>query len=323
MQNQNLERLARFGEAQVINSDLNKIYEVLEKEFKQSKKPDSIVGRFVVDAFGLMALYLLFFVLCDFTRGALTDGPYFGFKWIFFGPYYFFTKAPFMTRIWKSKKFLEDLSEMHRGDTDWPNERTCTAIGNSYTTGCNNAEEHHNKPVRDHLGKGLDWILSHALGDNVGKFLNNATCGEQGTTISHVCASDRLDAAWNCYLFLCQQHGIANVAPDKNWPNTVGGYDKQTEHWDGYSKSAYSPYYWVYTAIYDVGSQLSGSTHTPANLNPDYDADNNYCYNAGYLFRTNSLGIPPWWGAEDGNSKPPCYYQQNYTSHELDYWDPV
>lgn len=323
MQREDLGRLARFEEARVINTDLDKIYDVLEKELKQSQKPDSIIGRFVVDGFGLLALYVLMFVLCDFTRSALTDGPYFGFKWIFFGPYYFFTKAPLLTRIWRSKKFLEDLAAFHNTQVDWPNARTCTSIGNSYTAGCNNAEEHHNQPVRDHLGKGLDWILSHVLGDGIGKFLTNSTCAQQGTTIAHMCASDRLNAAWNCYLFVCQQHGVTHIAPQINYPNSSGDYNAQTQNWDSVSKDAYSPYYWVYTAIYDVGSTIIGNDHTPVNLNPDYDADNNYCYNAGYLFENHLFGVPPWWIAEGGPDKDKCYYQQHYTNHELDYWDPV
>lgn len=321
MQREDLGRLAKFGEASIINKDLDKIYDVLEKEFKQSKKPDSLVGRIVVDGFGLLVLYLLLFVACDLTRAALTDGPYFGFKWLIWGPYYFFTKAPLMTRIWKSKKFLEDLSNYDTGDIDWPNQRTCTAIGQSYTTGCNNAETHHNKPIRDHLGKGLDWVLSHVLGGNVGKFINNSTCEEQGLTISHACAADRVKAAYDCYTFFCGAYGVGHVA-DQNKPNEPGTFENQTAGWDGNSKNAYSKYYEVYTAIYEVGSVLLGNSNVPKNLNPNYDNYNNYCYDAGFLY-SEGWYAPPWWYAEEGSSKGPCYFQQNYKNHMLDFFDPV
>lgn len=320
MQTENLERLARFDEARIINNDLNQMYKILEKEFKQEQKPDSIVGRIMIDTFGVLALYFLLFVLCDFTRAALTDGPYFGFKWLIWGPYYFFTKAPLMTRIWKSKRFLEDLAGFQSQQVDWPNARTCTSIGTSYSTGCNNAETHHRKPVRDHLGKGLDWILSHMLGDKIGKFINNATCDQQGTTISHACAADRVKACYDCYTFFCSAYGIRHVAT-QNHPNEGGDFDYQTGGWDGQSKEAYRKYYEVYCAVYDIGSTLFGNDHVPTNLNPEYDAFNNYCFNAGALFDALVFYRPNWWVTEDGYSKGPCYFQQNYVNHKLDYWD--
>lgn len=324
MQGEDLGRLAKFGEASIINNDLEKIYDVLEKEFKQSKKPDSIVGRVIVDGFGLLVLYLLLFVACDFTRAALTDGPYFGFKWLIWGPYYFFTKAPLMTRVWKSKKFLEDLASYETSDASvtWPNERTCSAIGTAYTAGCNVAQVHHRKPIRDHLGRGLDWILSHIFGDTIGKFINNSTCAEQGITISHTCAADRVDAAYDCYTFFCGAYGMGHTA-DRNGPNEPGDLEQQTRGWDNGSKQAYGKYYEVYTAIYDIGTTVHGTGGVPSNLNPAYDSTNNYCYNPSSLFATNIFYAPPWWGAEDGASKGPCYFQQSYRNHILDYFDPV
>jgi len=322
MQTENLGRLARFDEARIINNDLNQMYKILEKEFKQEKKPDSIVGRILIDTFGVLALYFLLFVVCDFTRASLTNTPFFGFKWLIWGPYYFFTKAPLMTRIWKSKRFLENLADYEGQQVDWPNARTCTAIGTSYSTGCNNAETHHRKPVRDHLGKGLDWVLSHMFGDKVGKFINNATCDQQGGTISHMCAADRVKAAYDCYVFFCSAYGLGHVA-SQNQPNEPGTFDNQTAGWDGNSKTAYSKYYEVYCAIYDVGNHYLGNDHVPTNLNPHYDDYNNYCFNAQFLFNTRAYAEPPWWYAEDGASKGPCYFQQSYVNHKLDYWDPV
>lgn len=321
---EDLSRLARFEEASIVNNDLEDIYKVLEKELKIEEKPQSIIGRFVVDSFGLLVLYVLLFTLCDFTRAALTGGDFFGFKWIVFGPYYFFTKAPLMTRVWKSKKFLEDLANYDDTQTEWPNKRTCTSIGNSYTTGCNNDKSTPGGgPVRNHLGKGLDWTLRHIFGGGtIGKFLNNTTCEEQGTTISRMCASDRVQAAYDCYTFFCGAHGIERVA-DINDPNMPNGFNGQTNNWDGLSKEAYRKYYEVYTAVYDIGSVLMGNDHVPKNLNPTYDDFNNYCYNAGALFSSHTVGVPPWWLAENGPSEGPCFYQHNYEAHSLDYWDPV
>lgn len=321
MQAEQLDRMVKFGEAEIINNDLNKIYGVLEKELKQSKKPDSIIGRVVVDSFGLIVLYGLLFTVCDFTRAMLTDGPFFGFKWLFFGPYYFFTKAPLMTRVWKSKKFLEDLSDFKKTDYQWPNERTCSSIQDSYTAGCNSEQNTNRHPVRDHLGHGLDWILSHLLGGRLGKFINNSTCEEQGNTLGHVCANDRVTAAYDCYVFFCSAYGISKVF-DKNDPNGSGSFDDQTLGYDGHTKEAYRKYYEVYTAVYDIGRQNFGnSTHVPDHLNPTFDSFNQYCYNAGALFDANIFAQPRWYVEANGSHQGPCFFQQNYGAHTLDYWD--
>lgn len=321
MQREDLGRLARFEEAKIINTDLEKIYKVLEKELKEEQKPDSIIGRFVVDGFGLIVLYVLLFVVCDLTRSMLTDGPFFGLKWLFFGPYYFFTKAPLMTRIWKSKKFLEELADFKDTQTDWPNERSCTSIGNSYTTGCNAEETTHNHPVRDHLGHGLDWILSHFLSGKVGKFINNSTCEQQGSTIAHMCAGDRLTAAYDCYTFFCGVHDVSHTF-SKNGPNEGGSFDSQTRGYDFQTQEAYRRYYEVYTAIYDIGSTFTGHPDaTPVNLNPNFDTLNQYCYNAASLFELGVFPTPPWFTSANGVQQGPCFYQQNYSVHRLDYWD--
>jgi len=326
MQGEDLTRLAKFGEAKIINTDLENIYKVLEKELKQEKKPDSLIGRFVVDGFGLLALYVLLFVLCDFTRSILTDSGFFGFKWIIWGPYYFFTKAPLMTRIWKSKKFLEDLSDTKRGGLVWPNDESCSAVGQIYNAACSREQSTHRHPVRDSLGSGLDWILSHLLPDSVGQFINNNSCYQQGTTIADTCSEDRLQEAFDCYVFVCQAHGLEKTA-SINAPNHTGTFEQQTSGWDDYSKKAYQVYYNVYTSIYLIGSSLNGGDETPENLNPATDYTNRYCYNVDILFYTapNVFGVPPWYTEArlNGEVDGPCYYQNHYKEHQLDYWDPV
>ena len=324
MQNQNYDRLIKFGEADIINSDLEKIYGVLEKQLKQEKKPNSLVGRVFTDGFGIVILYLLLFFLCDLTRAGLTGGGYFGFKWLFFGPYYFFTKAPLMTRIWKSKKFLEDLADTKRdGGIDYDPSRTCTQEGDIYRVACERDESHpHNHPVREKLGGGLDWVLRHTIGKHFGGLLGNATCEDQGTTIGQDCADNRLNRAWDCYLFICQQYQVGGQATDIDMPNLEeSGQNSIMRDWDDKSKYAYLAYKDVYVALYDVGSTHVGAYGRPTNLNPTFDTSNNYCINASFLFGTGLFARPNWWIQGGGTTQPVCYFQNNYMDHYLDYWD--
>jgi hypothetical protein len=146
-----------------INSELQTLVNTENKELKEAEKPDGIVNRIFVDLFGILGLYLMLFVLCDLTRLVITGGELYGIKWIFWGPYYYFTEAPLLTRIWKSKKFLEDLADFDRGEHTWPNERNCLEIGADYRTGCDLESTSKKHPIRDHLGSGLDWIIKHVF----------------------------------------------------------------------------------------------------------------------------------------------------------------
>ena len=175
----------------------------------------------------------------------------------------------------------------------------------------------------------MDWIIRHTIGQHLGGVLGNATCQDQANSVARDCADQRLTRAWNCYLFVCTQHGVQHVSPSIDWPNT-GGYSSQTSGWDDRSKQAYQAYYAVYTALYDVGRLDAGSNSRPSNLNPAFDNINNYCINGLTLFsypvRENppsGFGQPPWWIAENGWQQDVTFYQNNYTNHLLDYWDPV
>lgn len=329
--NPNLGELYKYGAPLLINKDLNDMYKLMEKEFKYEKKPDSIVQRLFIDAFGVIVLYVFFFFLCDFTRSGIKHSSFYGIKWLFFGPYYYITKAPIMTRIWKSKKFLEDLAEAKSGDLEYDPQKTCTQEGAYYRLGCEKEENHpHRHPVRDNLGKGLDWVIRHTIGQHFGGVLGNATCQDQATTIARDCADQRLMKAWNCYLFVCAQHGVEYVAPSIDYPNTPSILSIQTSGWDDRSKQIYGLYYGVYTALYDVGSAGAGSNSRPTNLNPVFDVANNYCINGNTLFSypvhetpsPSGFGTPPWYDRNQGVLDV-CYFQNNYTNHLLDYWDPV
>lgn len=323
MQAEELERLGKFYEAEIINSDLNKIYKELVDQTKQEKKPDSIIGRVVVDTFGLIVLYFLLFTLCDFTRAVITDSTFFGFKWLFFGPYYFFTKAPLMTRIWKSKKFLEDLSEAKSGGLVYDPQKTCTQEGEIYKAACNlNQANPHKHPVRDHMGDGMDWIIRHTIGKSFGGILGNSNCEDQSTTVAYDCANERLMKAWDCYQFVCDQYDLPDRAPTIDYPNVAASYHHQIQGWSSQSANAYLMYYEIYIALYDIGSDVIGDSSRPRNLNTSFDSNYNYCYSGATLFITGFVP-PPWWIAEGGFQKEPCYFQDNYTNHLLDYWDPV
>lgn len=310
------------------NKELDEVLKMMKKEFKYEKKPNSWVQRIFIDVFGAIVLYLFLFVACDFTRSVFTGSELFGFKWIIFGPYYFITDAPLLTRIWKSKKFLEDLSEV-RQDLRWPDTRSCSDIGDSYEAGCRIANiPHRHHPIRDHIGDGLDWVIRHTIGKHFGGILGNATCEDQGTTIGRECVRDRVQAAWDCYIFLCDIYDVSHRAEDINWPNTVASHAGYFNTWDDKSKQAYQPYYDCYTNLYDIGSTVIAGTGEPSNINTDPDpALNCYRYPSsnGYWY----MNKPPWYQSylsdliHTGTAETPCYFQQNYKQHMLDWWDPV
>ena len=315
-------KAATFEEIAQTNRELEKIYAELTKQTKIEEKPSGIADRVFIDLFGFVAIYLLLFFTCDITRSIVLGQDLFGLKWLFFGPYYFFTCAPLMTRIWKSKKFLEDLSEAKDG-IEYDPSKTCTHEGHVYELACKADEDHpHQHPLRDHLGSGLDWVIRHTLGKAFGGVLGNATCQDQADTIARDCADSRVTRAYNAYTFLCSQYGVSHIA-SINLPNTSGSANDQTRNWDDGSKVAYQAYYDVYVALYDIGLESLGNDDRPKNLNPRYDSTNNYCYNAATVFRSNLFYAPPWFVAEGGFDKGPCYFQDNYERHLLDYWDPV
>ena len=331
-----------------INQSLNELVDINEKELKESEKPSSIINRVFIDAFGIVGLYLMFFVLCDFTRRILAGGELFGIKWLFWGPYYYITDAPIMTRIWESKKFLEDLSEVRNGEGfEWQEDYSCTQIGNTYLTNCNE-QTFHNHPIRDKVGDGLDWVIRHTVGKHFGGLLGNASCEDQSTTIADDCAYDRIKAIWAGYNAFCDLYPslISRRASDLNWPNTVSNNSGDLHGWNNYEWSAYHLYYDCYLAIYDIGSTVFTGHGTPSNLNPDYDSQNYYCYNAYTLWYEQQPGAseylpfwpPPQWytdwrvnyykeqGLYGTTTQPNAeqrktmilYWQQNFEQHRFD-----
>ena len=325
-----LGKLPTFEELRIVNKDLEDINETLIKTLKQDKKPDSIAGRVIVDTIGLLALYFLLFVVCDFTRAIILGTDYFGLRWMIFGPYYYITKAPFMTRIWKSKKFLEDLSQLKRDQIEWPVNDSCSGYGDDYIRDCNSVKDSGHHPIRDNLGKGLDWILSHLLGGHLGKLLTNSTCEEQGNTLARECANSRINAIWHCYNFFCDQYSdlITHRAEDINWPNTAANSSGSFNNWSSSDRAAYNAYYNCYICIYDIGSTLFGGHGTPSNLNPAVDTVNYYSLNPDTLWQsfnrpnwfTNEAFIPYTHG-EMSRQDYMRYFQLHYQEHLLDYWD--
>lgn len=311
---------------QDINNELADIDKTMNKELYQSKRPDSIVSRVFTDLFGVIGLYLMLFILSDFTRVVLTGDSFFGIKWIFWGPYYFFTEAPLLTRVWESKKFLKDLSEIRTGEGfEWQENRSCTDIGNTYLDNCN-SQTIHNHPVRDKLGDGLDWLIRHTVGKHFGGILGNGDCTDQSTTIAQDCAYDRVMELWGAYIGFCDMYPtlITHRATDLNWPNTVSMSSGYLSQFSEYDKVAYQTYYNGYLKIYDIGSTVFTGHGTPDNLNPAYDSETYYCYDAETIFMAGHgwFPVPQWYiegvmALSDEKSRK-MYFQRNYKDHMLD-----
>ncbi len=331
-----LDRLATVEELKAVNNDLSKIYEELTKQTRDLEKPSGIADRVFVDIFGVFAMYLLLFFACDITRSVVLDEDMFGIKWLFFGPYYFFTGAPLMTRLWKSKKFLEDLSDVKRGGYHFDIETTCTDAGNKYKLACEIEERNPRKhPIRDNLGMGLDWLLRHTVGKHFGGLLGNATCQDQAKTIAADCAWDRTLALWGAYNGFCDLYPdqITRRAEDINWPNTVSMSSGYISQFSDIEKAAYQMYYEGYTKIYDIGSKVFTGHGTPENLITTYDNYTYYCYNANKMWGLNNftppnsyayLGLhpPPWYAPMLHDTSDYEYnmrlFQENYQQHMLD-----
>lgn len=323
-----------------INGQLEELNQTENKEYYQSQRPSSIIGRVFDDIFGVVGLYLMLFILCDFSRVIVQGGDFFGMKYLFWGPYYYLTSAPLMTRIWESKKFLKDLGEVERGDGfTWPDERPCSTIGSDYTTECGKGVTR-NHPIKDKVGDGLDWLIRHTIGKSFGGILGNGNCTDQGTTIANDCALDRCTAIWNAYNAFCDQNDnlIKHRATDINWPNTVASSAGDFNGWNSYDLDAYHMYYNSYLGIYDIGSTVFGGHGTPENLNPVLDTTNYYSLNAPMLFGLiptyNGTGVYfpvpdwfrdeayiPWVHGEMSLVDFIRYFQLHYKEHTLDYWD--
>lgn len=320
-----------------INQQLKTITELDQEQLDQAEKPSGIIDRVFVDVFGVVGLYLMLFILSDFTRVVITGGPLFGIKWLVWGPYYYITKAPLLTRVWETKKFLKDLAEVEVDpDFEWQENVSCTEVGNTYLKNCND-QVLRNHPVRDKLGDGLDWLIRHTIGKSFGGILGSGDCEDQSTTISHACAVDKVNDLWDAYNGFCDIYPtlIVNRALDINWPN--GGSNRNgMDYWNDYEKAAYNMYFDGYNAIFDTGSSVHTSNDYPTSLNTAYDSYTFYCYNAAKIWGMNGFGgtdgysylnlpVPAWywssgqgiWGSSDYKFNQ-MYFQQNYKAHAFD-----
>lgn len=319
-----------------INKQLVDMDKVMNEELYQSNKPDSIVNRVFVDLFGVFGLYIMLFILSDFTRVVLTGGSFYGLKWLFWGPYYYFTGAPLLTRLWESKKFLKDLAEVEKdADFVWPENQSCTQIGNTYEKNCEDGTVK-NHPIKDKMGDGLDWLIRHTIGKHFGGILGNGDCQDQGTTIAHDCAVDKVQALYDAYNAFCDMYPtlIYHRGSDINWPNGVSNRDGEN-FWNGYEKAAYNAYYDGYLAIFDTGSPIHTSTDFPTNLNPSYDNVSFYCYNANKVLGIGNYHgglqyqypltwqIPSWYPDFSWYSTDSTDYKSNQMFFQLNYKDHI
>lgn len=323
---------------QNINKDLADMDKIMNKELYESKRPDSIVNRVFADVFGVVGLYLMLFILSDFTRAILTGDGLYGVKWLFWGPYYYLTDAPLLTRMWESKKFLKDLAEV-KNDEDfaWPENKSCSQIGDTYKTNCDD-QTVKNHPIKDKMGDGLDWLIRHTIGKHLGGILGSGNCEDQSTTIAHDCAIDKADALFAAYNGFCDMYPtlIYNRATNVNYPNGGSNPDGMN-YWNDYEKAAYHVYFDGYNAIFDTGSAIHTSLDYPENLNPTYDGTAFYCYNANrvygignYAGGTEDFGylnwpIPSWYPQEGWYATNSAeyksyqmFFQMNYKNHVYD-----
>lgn len=342
-----LTKLYTFEELNTLDKDLELINKELNKQTNLLEHPNSFIQRIFFDAFGTAVLYCFLFFTCDITQAIINDRPLFGLEWLFFGPYYFFTGAPILTRVWKSKKFLEDLTELKTGGLEYPPDSTCTEVGTHYTNSCTSHEQHPHRhhPLRNKLGRGIDWIIRHSIGKHLGGVLGSFNCTDQGSTIAKDCAYDRCLAIWNAYNLFCDQYDvIINRATDMNWPNERPWTGNMLNNapfssWNDHEKAAYQCYYDSYIKIYQIGSTAVGDDGVPHDLMPDYDHDNYYSFNVAVLFHSSRIelynpiylntffGVPVWWTNET-NPIPESdmesfirYFQLHIAEHTLDYWD--
>lgn len=320
-----------------INQNLADIDKVMNKELYESNRPSGIVNRIFADVFGVIGLYLMLFILADFTRVVLMGGSFFGIKWLFWGPYYFITKAPLLTRIWESKKFLKDLAEVKNDENfAWPEDKSCTQVGEIYYDNCNN-QVVRNHPIRDKMGDGLDWLIRHTIGKHLGGIFGSSDCEDQSTTIADDCAKDKVKALFAAYNGFCDLYPtlITRRATDINAPNaggspTVAPYS----NWNQYENAAYTMYYEGYLRIYDIGNSIHTSDDYPSNLNTAYDGYTFYCYNANKLWGLNgfvppnsyaylNFPVPTWYypdgiGGSNDYKFNQTYFQMNYKEHLFD-----
>lgn len=306
-------------------------------------KPTGIADRVFIDIVGFIAIYFLFFLGCDITRNVITGQGFFNLYYIFWGPYYYITKAPLMTRYWKSKKFLKDLSELENEQIDWPLSETCQAVGATYEGNCDAYGGDTRGPIRKNLGAGLDWILRHTIGTHFGGLLSAGSCTDQGNVITAQCADDRLQAIWDCYNFVVDTYTDMydlQRAGDIDWPNKYSSYAPSFNagvfySWNDHSRNAYAAYQQAYCALYDIGSATWQGSGRPDNLMPNYDSTYYYSYFAEGLFgdvvwhgfiQTAIFDQPPWyrsnaWQYATGSELRARYFQTHYKEHLLDYWD--
>ena len=317
-----------------MNSTIADMDKIMNKELYESKRPDSIINRVFVDVFGVVGLYLMLFILSDITRSVLTGSKFLGIKWLFWGPYYYITDAPLLTRVWESKKFLKDLAEVRDGEGfSWDNNRSCSQVGDIYLQNCNE-QTFKNHPIRDKMGDGLDWFIRHTIGKHFGGLLGSSNCTDQSTTIADDCAWDRVQALWAAYNGFCDIYPtlIYHRATDINWPNTVSMNSGDLSHFTNEEKAAYQMYFDGYTKIYNIGSTVFTGHGTPSDLIDGYDGETFYCYNANKIWGLGSynqppnyawlnLQIPSWYPREvyaTTQKDYQMYFQLNYKAHRFD-----
>jgi hypothetical protein len=74
---------------------------------KVKEKPyQSWLSRLFTDILGVSVGYIGFFFILNFIRSGITRTPLYSWYWMYFGPWYYFTKAPLLTNEWQAEESL-------------------------------------------------------------------------------------------------------------------------------------------------------------------------------------------------------------------------
>lgn len=97
-----------------------------------NKEPQSWLSRIIADFFGVFIGYIGFFFILNFIRSSITHTPLYRWYWMYFGPYYFITKAPMLTNEWtREEELINDVEGSTCLQNAKNNYETCKSNGGS------------------------------------------------------------------------------------------------------------------------------------------------------------------------------------------------
>ena len=86
--------------------------DIRPREFNYERRdPGTLLNRVVTDVAGLFIGYIGFFLIANLIRSTITKQPLYNMYWMYFGPYYYLTGAPFLTQSWETQSRLLEHAE--------------------------------------------------------------------------------------------------------------------------------------------------------------------------------------------------------------------